>query len=143
MSSNPNDPDFDPEDRRKHLEHVLAVVARLSGSSATAKGWSLTIAGAAFGFSALNEAWYLSLLGLAVIGSFSVLDMYYLYEERLFRCLYRAVCNGTAPSFSMNKDAYKSEASRLDTYMSWSVLGFYSPLTLTGILVVGIALMLG
>lgn len=143
MSSNPNDPDFDPEDRRKHLDHIQAVVARLSGPSATAKGWSLTIASAAFGFSALNEAWYLSLLGLAVIASFSILDMYYLYEERLFRCLYRAVCEGTAPSFSMHKDAYKTETSRLATYMSWSVLGFYAPLTLTGIVVVGIALMVG
>ena len=70
MSSNLNGPNFDPEDRRKHLEFVQAVIARLSQSSATAKGWSLTIAGAAFGFSALNEVWYLSLLGLAVILSF-------------------------------------------------------------------------
>jgi hypothetical protein len=143
MSSNPNDPDFDAEDRRKHLEFMQAVIARLSQSSATAKGWSLTIAGAAFGFSALNEAWYLSLLGLAVIISFSVLDMYYLYEERLFRCLYNGVCAGTVPSFSMNKDSFKGSASKRDTYMSWSVLGFYSPLTLTGIAVVGIALMTG
>ena len=43
--------------------------------------------------------------GLAVIISFSILDMYYLYEERLFRCLYQAICDGTVASFSMNKDA--------------------------------------
>jgi len=69
--------------------------------------------------------------------------MYYLYEERLFRCLYNGVCAGTVPSFSMNKDSFKGSATKRDTYMSWSVLGFYSSLTLTGIAVVGIALMTG
>jgi hypothetical protein len=143
VSSGADGHNFDPEDRRKHLDFVQAVIARLSQSSATAKGWSLTIAGAAFGFSTLNERWYLALLGVAVIISFSILDMYYLYEERLFRCLYAAVVAGTVPPYSMNKDAYKSQASRLDTYLSWSVLGFYTPLTVTGITVVSIAIALG
>lgn len=143
MSSNPNDRDFDPDDRRKHLDYVQAVIARLAQSSAIAKGWSLTIAGAAFGFSTLNQKWYLSLLGLAVIGSFSVLDMHYLYEERLFRGLYRGVCAGTVPSFSMDKDAFRDQASKHGTYMSWSVLGFYSPLAVAGVIVVGIALLIG
>ena len=140
MDSNTSGPSFDAEDRRKHLEFVQAVIARLSQSSVTAKGWSLTIAGAAFGFSALNKAWYLSLLGLAVIISFSVIDMYYLYEERLFRCLYNGVCAGTVPTFSMDKNAFKGSASKPGTYMSWSVLGFYLPLTVAGMAVVGIAL---
>jgi hypothetical protein len=143
MSSNPNDRDFNPEDRRKHLEFIQAVIGRLSHSSGVAKGWSLTIAGAAFGFSALNRTWYLSLLGLAVIITFSLLDMYYLYEERLFRRLYRGVCQGTVPSFSMNKDMFKAQESKRDTYKSWSVLGFYSPLTLAGLAVTGIALLSG
>ncbi len=143
MSNNPNAPAFDAEDRRKHLEFVQAVIARLSQSSATAKGWSLTIAGAAFVFAAVNQVWYLSLLGLAVIASFSILDMLYLFEERLFRSLYTGVCDGTVPSFSMNKDVFRGSESKLDTYMSWSVLGFYAPLTLVGIAVVGIALMTG
>lgn len=144
MSSNLKDEGFDPEDHRKHLDQVQAVVARLATASTTAKGWSLTIAGAAFGFSSLDRAWYLSLLGLAVIGSFSVLDMYYLYEERLFRRLHNAVRVGTAPSFSMDKDVYKNEVdSRLQTYFSWSVFGFYVPLALAGLAVVGIALLTG
>lgn len=129
----------DPEDRRKHLDHVQAVIARLAGASATAKGWSLTIATAAFGFSTLADKWYLVLLGLAVIVSFSILDAYYLREERLFRCLHEAVVAGTVAAFSMNKDQFKTQATRRRTYFSWSVLGFYVPLAVAGVLVAGIA----
>ena len=143
MSNIPGAQAFSPEDRRKHLDYVQAVIARLSQSSATAKGWSLTIAGAAFGFSAVIERWYLALLGLAIIISFSILDMYYLYEERLFRCLYNGVVAGTVSPYSMDKNMFKDKASRLDTYMSWSVLGFYAPLTLAGIVVAGISVLSG
>lgn len=130
---------YTPEDRRKHLDYIQAVIARLAQGSASAKGFTLTIAGAAFGFSALNEAWYLALLGVVVIACLSVLDMHYLYQERLFRCLFRAVVNNTAADYDMNKDNYKGQATRLDTYRSWSVLGFYLPLLLTGLVVVAIA----
>lgn len=140
MSSPLNPSTFDHEDRRKHLDHIQGVITRLSQSSATAKGWSLTIAGAAFGFATLNQRWYLSLLGLAVIVSFSIVDMNYLYQERLFRCLYSAAVNGTVAPYSMDKDRFRSQASRRKTYVSWSVLGFYLPLALAGVIVVGIAL---
>jgi hypothetical protein len=140
VSSQPNPSTFDPEDRRKHLDHIQGVVTRLSQSSATAKGWSLTIAGAAFGFATLSERWYLSLLGLAVIVSFSILDTNYLYQERLFRCLYNGVANGSVAPYSMDKDRFRSQASRRKTYVSWSVLGFYMPLAMAGVIVVGIAL---
>lgn len=40
------------EDQRKHLDFIQAVIARLASSSAAAKGWGLTVATAAFGFSA-------------------------------------------------------------------------------------------
>ncbi|MCW6007838.1 hypothetical protein K1W54_25325 [Micromonospora sp. CPCC 205371] len=134
MSSNRNDSDFDPEDLRQHLEFVQAVIARLSQSSTVAKGWTLTIAGAAFGFSSIGERWYLTLLGLAVILPFSVLDMYYLHEERLFRRLYKAICDGTVPSFSMDKDEFQGAVdSRARIYFSWSVIGFYAPLAVAGV----------
>ncbi len=133
-------PSYNDEDRRKHLDYIQGIISRLAAGSNSAKGFTLTVASAAFGFSALNEAWYLSLLGIAVVACLSALDMHYLYEERLFRCLFRAVVEGTATNYDMNKDRYKGEATRKDTWMSWSVLGFYLPVLLTGILVVGIAL---
>lgn len=140
MSGNANAFPYTAEDRRKHLDYVQAVITRLAQGSTTAKTFTLTIAAAAFGFSALNEAWYLSLLGIAVIACFSVLDMHYLYQERLFRCLFRAIVSGRASNYDMDKDKYKGEATRADTYASWSVLGFYLPLLIAGLIVVGIAL---
>lgn len=125
----------DPEDLRKHLEFIQAVIARLSNSSATAKGWSLTLAGAAFGFSAVNDKWYLALLGCIVLIAFSVMDAYYLHSERLFRDLYEDARTGTAQVYAMNPHAYDHAHRRTDTYRTWSVLGFYGPLLLAGIIV--------
>jgi hypothetical protein len=131
---------YTADDRRKHLDYIQAVIARLAHGSNSAKGFALSIAAAAFGFSALNEAWYLSLLGIAVVASFSVLDMHYLYQERLFRCLFCAVVDGRVADYDMNKDRYKHQVTRTNTYLSWSVLGFYLPLLATGLAVVAIAL---
>lgn len=125
----------DPEDRRKHLEFIQAVIARFSNSSATAKGWSLTLAGAAFGFSAANNKWYLALLGCVVLVAFSVMDAYYLHSEKLFRDLYKDACNGNAQVYAMDPHAYAASRRRRDTYRTWSVLGFYGPLLLAGAIV--------
>lgn len=134
-SPNQPSPQADPEDRRKHLEFIQAVIARLSTSSATAKGWSLTLAGAAFGFSAVNDKWYLALLGCVVLLAFSVMDAYYLHSERLFRDLYEDARLGNTPVYSMNPHAYDQAHRRRDTYRTWSVLGFYGPLLLAGVIV--------
>ncbi len=134
---------YTADDRRKHLDYIQAVIARLAQGSNSAKGFTLSIAAAAFGFSALNEAWYLALLGVAVIVSFSLLDMHYLHQERLFRCLFRGVVDGSVTDYDMNKDRHRHEVTRADTYLSWSVVGFYLPLLLTGLIVVAIALATG
>jgi hypothetical protein len=144
MSSNKNDPDFDPEDRRKHLEFIQAVIARLAGASAAAKAASLTVATAAFGFSAINENWYLSLLGLAVVISFATVDAYYLHKERLYRDLYQDVVDGNAHSFSMTcTPRPEGQRKPVDAYRSWSVIGFYATLAFVGLVAAGLALAAG
>lgn len=75
------------EDQRKHLEFIQAVIARLASSSTASKGWGLTVATAAFGFSATKAVPVVAGLGLVVLISFGILDSYYLREERLFRYL--------------------------------------------------------
>ncbi len=144
MSSNKNDLDFDPDDRRKHLEFIQAVIARLAGASAAAKGASLTVATAAFGFSAINKNWYLALLGLLVIISFTTVDAYYLYKERLYREHYQNVIDGNVPSFSMKCPSQPVTIARLaPVYRSWSILGFYTALAVSGLVAVGLALASG
>lgn len=141
--NNPPASPVDPEDRRKHLEFIQAVIARLSNSSATAKGWSLTLAGAAFGFSAVNDKWYLALLGCIILIAFSVMDAYYLHSERLFRALYDDARKGNVQVYAMHPHDYDNAHRRIDTYRTWSVLGFYGPLLIAGAVVTLVLLLTG
>ena len=129
-----------PEDRRKHLEFVQGVIARLAQSSATAKGWSLTIVGADFGFAAFRQQWYLLSVGVVIIVWFSFLDMYYLHQERLFRDLYNAVRLNQVDAFNMDISSYREPKKWFDAYMSISVFWFYIPLILAGCIVMGVTL---
>lgn len=131
------------DDQRKHLELIQAIVARLSASSAAAKGWTLTVAGAGFGFSSIQREWYLALLATGAVVAFSILDASYLTEERRFRCLYEAARKCEIDVYSMDKDAYASRYSKPDTYFSWSVVGFYGPLVGVGYVVLLVALARG
>lgn len=121
------------EDQRKHLDFIQAVIARLASSSAAAKGWGLTVATATFGFSATKAVPVVAGLGLVVVLFFGFLDLYYLREERLFRCLYDDARRGSIDVYSMNKNAYTSEVKRRSVIKSWSLLGFYGPLLLVGL----------
>lgn len=121
------------EDQRKHLDFIQAVIARLASSSATVKGWALTVAAFVFGFAATQAVPVVAGLGLVVVTVFGLLDSYYLREERLFRYLYDDARQGNIEVYSMNKNAYSSKCRRLSVIPSWSVLGFYGPLLLLGI----------
>jgi hypothetical protein len=63
-----------------------------------------------------------------------VLDSYYLREERLFRELYNDARRGFVDVYSMDKNVYKNRCPRRAVIHSWSVAGFYGPLTLVGAL---------
>lgn len=121
------------EDQRKHLDFIQAVIARLASSSASAKGWGLTVATAAFGFSATKAVPAVAGLGLVVVIFFGILDSYYLREERLFRYLYDDARKGNVEVYSMNKNDYSSRCKRRSVIRSWSLLGFYGPLLLVGL----------
>lgn len=121
------------DDQRKHLEFIQAVVARLANSSSAAKGWSLTVATATFGFSATRAEPFVANIGIVVVGVFALLDSYYLREERLFRRLYEVARRGEVEVYSMNKDAYATCVTRREVIGSWSVLGFYLPLVMVGV----------
>lgn len=121
------------EDQRKHLEFIQAVIARLASSSTATKGWGLTVATAAFGFSATRAVPVVAGLGIVVVIFFGILDSYYLREERLFRYLYDDARRGKVGVYSMNKNEYSSKCKRRSVIRSWSVLGFYGPLLLVGL----------
>lgn len=122
------------DDQRKHLDFIQAVIARLSTTSSTAKGWGLTVAMATFGYSATTAVPFVAVLGLIAVCFFGVLDAYYLREERLFRELYNDARRGWIEVYSMDKNAYKDRCPRGKVIRSWSVAGFYGPLAMVGTL---------
>jgi hypothetical protein len=134
----------DREDRRKHLELVSAVVARMAAASAAAKGWSITVAGAAFGIAVVRSNWFIFLLGVIALVVFGIVDGLYLHSERKFRDLYNAIIaeDSTVRPFSMDPTGLIDRRKR-DSHRSWSVLGFYGPLAIAGLVLMAVSMSTG
>lgn len=134
-----------PEDRAKHLEFILGIIARLANNSFLMKGWGITTAGAVFTFAAQRQSWTLALIGFIPTSAFYWLDAYYLRQERLFRCLYEAVRKGEVESFLINHKPYQNDSSN-----SWRcILGslplkvFYGSIAGAGIVITLTLLLFG
>jgi hypothetical protein len=135
--------DQDRDDRRKHLELVSAVVGRMAAASAAAKGWSITLAGAAFGVAVVRDKWYLILLGIVALLVFGIVDGLYLYNEKRFRALYAAIADQNAVRpLSMDLTVLEARKKK-ESFFSWSVVFFYGPLIVGGLVILAIALCKG
>lgn len=120
------------DDERKHLDFIQSIVARLSSSSMTTKGWGLTVAIAAYSFAASEKTAEVAVLGSFAALLFGALDTRYLREERLFRCLYDDVRHGNVEPYAMTKDCYRDRCPSAAVFWSWSIAGFYLPLAFLG-----------
>jgi len=137
------------DDRRKHLDFIQAAVSRMSSSSSTAKGWLLPVVTATYGYAVSKRAAEVALLGLAAAGLFAFLDAHYLRQERAFRALYRAAVQGTVATYEMSNGSYFRKPSGGENdqrekncrwpavIKSWSLGGFYGPLIVVGLIVLG------
>lgn len=123
----------DREDRRKHLDLIAAVVGRMATASAQAKGWSITLAGAAFGVAVLRDSWVLILLGIVGLMAFAKIDAHYLDVEKDFRDLHDAVVANNVTPLAMDPSNV-STRSKNESYKSWSIKWFYGPLVIAGCL---------
>jgi histidine triad (HIT) family protein len=143
------------EDRRKHLEFIQAVIARMSAASSNSKSWLLPVVTATYGFALTEHSAPVALLGIAAVALFMYIDANYLRLERNYRDLYRTVAKGTKqiPVFSLDTtDALDPhppannflEACQNGTrrwipgwsvWLSWSILPFYGILLAAGFLI--------
>ncbi|BBN45536.1 hypothetical protein MOKP4_45150 [Mycobacterium avium subsp. hominissuis] len=146
-------PELSPEDRRKHLDYIQAVVTRQSAASSSAKGWLLPVTTAAFGFALTQHLWPLALLGVIAVILFAYLDANYLRSEKAFRKLYNTVARAErmVPRFTLDptdadepppkgtpektkwqkfKQAYVPERS---VWRSWSIAPFYIAMLVLGV----------
>ncbi|MFN8228776.1 MAG: hypothetical protein U0R18_18880 [Mycobacterium sp.] len=126
---------LDRDDRRKHLDLIASVVGRMGTSSAQAKGWSITLAGAAFGVAVLRDNnWPLIVLGIVSLLAFAKIDAHYLHIEKAYRDLHDAVVVGNNVVPLSMDTANLPARSRNESYASWSIKWFYAPLILAGVL---------
>lgn len=80
-----------PEDKRKHLEMIQAVISRMGSNSFLFKGWSITIIAAVSAFAGGDSNPILMLIPVVSTLLFWSIDAYYLMNERAFRKLYEKV----------------------------------------------------
>lgn len=153
--SDGNLPMTDPEDRRKHLDFIQAVVTRMSAASSGAKGWLLPVVTAAYGFALVQHSGSVAILGLVAVIVFAYLDAHYLDQERAYRRLYNVVAAGDErirvysldpadaddPVSSVHNIEQKPKARTIikrwtpewRIWASWSIAPFYGVLMLLGI----------
>lgn len=119
----------------KHLELIQRVVARFGTNSFIIKGWALTVSGALYGYTVSHLNWRLALVGLFPVVPFWYLDAYFLYHERLFRCLYDDVRRSSSAiePFSMHIAGYKSFQAWRKTVASMTLTVFYGMIMAVGL----------
>ena len=146
-------PALSPDDRRKHLDFIQAVVTRQSAASSSAKGWLLAVVTATFGFALTQGSWPLGALGLVSVILFSYLDANYLRSEKRFRRLFNTVAQSLrmVPDFTLDPadaDEPRADGASVETkwrafardyipewdiWKSWSILPFYLSLLVIGV----------
>jgi hypothetical protein len=137
--------DLSNEENIKHLEFLQSTISRLTTNSFLMKGWALTVVSAILGFAVNAASRGMSLVALATIASFWVLDAYLLRHERLFRRLYDAVSkrDTTVPRFSMSTARFAA-TEKLRRILFRPILSvFYCTLLTVTIVVAVIAPQLG
>lgn len=123
-------------DRVKHLEMLQAVIGRMANEAALVRGWALTVTAAFYGFAAKSLNWRIAAVGFLPVVLFWWLNVYYLWSEQKYRCLYGRAADpsSTVPLFSM--DASQEDAPVWKAVASRVVWPFYSVMVLVGVVLI-------
>lgn len=127
---------WDRADLHKHLEFIQNIIARLANNGFLVKGWSLTVAGAFYGFAIQLKEWRLAAIGVLAVAIFWWLDGYFLRAEKMFRCLYKSVAEHPAehPHFDLNHISFGARVGSVFRVMITETLRvFHGGLALIGV----------
>ena len=120
------------QNKIKHLEFIQNVIDRQARNSFLLKGWIVTLFVGILVLPLRSGSFDKSLLAYFLIIVFWLLDSYYLWKEREFRCLYKKVrtLKESQIDFDMNTSeiAKKDGCSWIDAFKSKPFLIFYSSL---------------
>ncbi len=113
---------MDNANKIAYLGFIQNVINRMGSNSFLVKGFAITLISALV--ATLNGKYFFIFI-LTIL--FWIVDTYYLYQERLFRNLYKNVINGIEPddSFSMDAQKYKNEVDDFFSVMISKPLSFF------------------
>ncbi len=87
----------------KHLEFIQGIINRLAQNSFYIKSWSMgLLTGAILLISKQDNSSYILTCFFIPILGFWILDGYFLWQERFFRCIYDDVRKQETTNFKMN-----------------------------------------
>ncbi|RLW70267.1 MAG: hypothetical protein B6D68_01090 [spirochete symbiont of Stewartia floridana] len=101
------------ESKLKHLELIQGVINRMAGNSFLLKGWSVTLVSALLVLAAKDSNQFFIYLACFPCVAFWGLDGYFLWQERMYRKLYKNVTEIAPDSvdFDMNAKKYENEVN--------------------------------
>lgn len=102
------------EAKFKHLDFIQGVVNRMGANSFQVKAWTVTLVSALFALASSKDAegkLELILVAFLPVILFWILDGYFLWQERLFRAVYKEVAakQEEAIDFVMNPMDYNKD----------------------------------
>jgi hypothetical protein len=102
------------EAKFKHLDFIQGVVNRMGGNSFQVKAWTVTLVSALFALASSKDAegkQELIFIAFLPVILFWILDGYFLWQERLFRAVYKEVAakQEEAIDFVMNPMDYNKD----------------------------------
>lgn len=114
----------------EHLKVIQDVIQRMAGNSFLLKGWTVTLVIGLFALGLKEDQKAdrrFVLLALLPIAAFALLDMYYLWQERLYRQLYDHVRTTGQGDFAMDIGVLGDKAqgywARAGSYSVWLFYG--------------------
>jgi hypothetical protein len=123
--------------RIAHLGFIQAIITRMGTNSFLLKGWSVTLVAAMFALAVKDADKSFMLLAYFPVFVFWWLDGFFLYTEKLYRCLYEKVASGEISSdrFTLDTSIVRDVAPNiLYVLFSKTLLTFH-------IVIVGVVLM--
>jgi hypothetical protein len=120
------------ESKIRYLEMIQNVISRMASNSFLLKGWTVTLVVGLLAFANIAEmSSKFVILALVPAIFFWILDGFFLYQEWLFRELFKhaTTLDETSIDFSLNPNPYKDKVKSLYcAILSKTLLLFYLPI---------------
>jgi hypothetical protein len=109
----------------EHIKLIQPIITRMSSAMLSVKEFSLTSFSFLMGFAIKDDICEIYFLLFPLIILFLILDIYYLWQERLFRALYDEIRKNDTTDFSMDVSKYKKSIHYFICLKSIAIWPFY------------------